>query len=330
MSISPEQVLGKAGEQESVDLAELGKSYTPPIHLDTTPEVSDVIAEMPWWAARGLVYIIAGFVVVAFIWSSLSMVDIVTESRGTLMPEGYVKPVQAPGAGVVQAVFVKEGETIEGGKEIVQLDASEIRTRLTKLREELTTNQTQLRQVMATRPVSEALEQQNRIARLQSEIAAAELSLRHTTITAPVSGVITSLDVHSIGVVLTPGQTIASIAPAGARLVVEAQVPNKDIAFIEKGLPAKLKFDAFPFQDYGTVDGTVIEVSPDAQQDKSLGSFYKVTIAPRQAQIAAKGKILPLRPGLALTAEIITERKSILSLILAPFRELKGKIGGAQ
>ena len=140
--------------QESVDLAELGKSYTPPETLDTTPEVSDVIAAMPWWAARGLVYIIAGFLVVAFVWASMSMVDIVTESRGTLMPEGYVKPVQAPGAGVVQSVFVKEGETIERGRAIVQLDATEIRTRLGKLREELATNQTQLRQIMVNRPAS--------------------------------------------------------------------------------------------------------------------------------------------------------------------------------
>lgn len=323
-------VASPTDDQESVDLAELGKSYTPPITLDTTPEVSDVIAEMPWWAARGLVYIIAGFVVVAFVWASLSMVDIVTESRGTLVPEGYVKPVQAPGAGVVQAVFVKEGDTIERGQAIVQLDATEMRTRLNKLREELTTNQTQLRQLMVTRPVGEALEQQNRIARLQTEIAAAELSLRHTSITAPVGGVITAMEVHSTGAVLSPGQTIASIAPSGVRLVVEAQVPNKDIAFIEKGLPARLKFDAFPFQDYGTVEGNVIEVSPDAQLDKGLGSFYKVTIAPRQTQIAAKGKILQLKPGLALTAEIITERKSILSLILAPFRQLKSEIGGAK
>jgi len=316
--------------QESVDLAELGKSYTPPQTFDTAPEVSDVIAEMPWWAARGLVYIIAGFLVVAFLWASFSMVDLVTESRGTLVPEGYVKPVQSAGAGVVQTVFVKEGDTIESGQALVQLDAVEIRARLGKLREELATNQTQLRQLMVNRPVGETLEQQNRIARLQSEIAAAELSLRHTTITAPVGGVITALDVRSAGAVLQPGQTIASIAPSGARLVVEAQVLNKDIAFIEKGLPAKLKFDAFPFQDYGTLEGTVIEVSPDAQLDKGLGSFYKVTIVPRQTQIAAKGKILPLRPGLALTAEIITERKSILSLILAPFRELKGQITGAQ
>ncbi len=316
--------------QESVDLAELGKSYTPPETMDTTPEVSDVIANMPWWAARGLVYIIAGFLVAAFVWSSLSMVDVVTESRATLVPEGHVKPVQAAGAGVVQNVFVKEGDTLERGQALVQLDATEIRTRLGKLREELATNQTQLRQAMANRPFAETLEQQNRIARLQSEISGAELSLRHTTITTPVDGVVTALDVRSPGAVLEAGQTIASVAPAGARLVVEAQVPNKDIAFIEKGLPVRLKFDAFPFQDYGTLDGTVIEVSPDAQVDKELGSFYKVTIAPRKAEIMAKGKSMPLRPGLAVTAEIITERKSILSLILEPFRKLKGEISGAK
>jgi multidrug efflux pump subunit AcrA (membrane-fusion protein) len=108
---------------------------------------------------------------------------------------------------------------------------------------------------------------------------------------------------------------------------VEAHVANKDIAFIEKGSRAKLKFDAFPFQDYGVIEGTVIEVSPDSQPDKDLGSFYKVTIAPRQTEIVAKQKKIQLRPGLALTAEIVTERKSILSLILEPFRKLKSQTG---
>jgi multidrug efflux pump subunit AcrA (membrane-fusion protein) len=315
---------------ESVDLAALGRTYTPPAQLDTSTEVSDVIGKLPWWAARGLVYIIIGFVVVAVVWASLSMVDIVAESRGTLLPEGYVKPVQAAGVGVVQSVLVREGESVERGQALVQLDATEMRTRLSKLREELSTSESQLRQSMVSRPVAETMEQQNRISRLQSEIAAAELSLQHTTITAPVSGLVTTLDVRSAGVVLQAGQTVATIAPTGARLLAEARVPNKDIAFIEKGLPAKLKFDAFPFQDYGTVEGTVVEVSPDAQLDKDLGSFYKVTIAPKQTSIAAKGRNIPLRPGLALTAEIVTERKSILNLILEPFRKLKSEIGGAK
>jgi multidrug efflux pump subunit AcrA (membrane-fusion protein) len=309
----------------TLDLAALGKSYTPPQLLDTAPEVSDVIGKMPWWAARGLLYIIIGFIIVAFLWAGLSTVDVVTESRGALVPEGYVKPVQAAGRGVVQHLFIKEGEQVERGQALLQLDATEMRTRLSKLREELESSQAQLRQLMVNRPVTETLEQQNKIASLQSEIAAAELSLQHTTVTAPVAGVVTTLDVRGTGAVLQEGQTIATISPAGARLLVEAQVPNKDIAFIEKGLPAKLKFDAFPFQDYGTVEGTVIEIGADAQVSRDGVSSYKVLIAPERTSVMAKGKAIPLKPGLALTAEIITERKSILALILEPFSKLKGE-----
>lgn len=313
--------------EESIDLAALGKAYTPPAQMETSAEVSHVISTMPWWAARGLVYIIIAFVIVAFLWSSLSMVDVVAESRGVLVPEGYVKPVQAVSSGVVQNVLVREGQTVQRGQALIQLDATEMRSRLGGLREELKSSQAQLRQSMVSRPIAETLEQQNRIARLQSEITAAELSLQNTTITAPVSGVITTLDARSTGALLQPGQTVLTIAPSGARLVAEAQLSNRDIAFIETGLPAKLKFDAFPHQDYGAVEGTVIAVAPDAQVDKESGSYYKVTIVPQQTAIEARGKNIQLRPGLTLSADIVTERKSILSLILEPFRQLKGNRG---
>lgn len=310
-------------QQETIDLAALGRSYPAPHMADTSSEVSDVIARMPSWATRGLLYLIAGFVVVAFLWAALSKVDIVAQSRATLVHEGYVKPVQAAGGGTVQNIFVREGQTVVRGQVMAELDATEMRTRLNKLREELESSEFQLRQFMVTRPLAETLDQQNRIARLQSEIASAQMALRHTAIKAPVDGTITTLDVRNAGTVIQPGQVIANIAPAGARLLVEAQVLNKDIAFVEKGSPAKLRFDAFPYQDYGIVEGTVIEISPDARTGKEFESFYKVMIVPLQTQISARGKNVPLRSGLTLTAEIITDRKSILSLILEPFRKLK-------
>ena len=313
---------------DAVDLAALGQSYAPTQESDTSPEVSDVIATLPWWAARGLLYIIIGFILAALVWAWLSKIDVVVEARGALVPEGNVQPVQATGGGPVQTVLVKEGASVEHGQPLVQLDGAELRLRLGKLQEELADDQQQLRQLLATGTPNERLEQQGRIARLQSEIAAVEESLRHTTITAPFSGTITTLNVRRPGTVLEAGQTIATIAPSAAKLVVEAQVPNKDIAFIERGLPVKLKFDAFPFQDYGTIEGTVSEIAPDAQTDKEAGSFYKITITPQQTSIIAKGQPIALRPGLALTAEIVTEHKSILSILFEPLRKLKSASGG--
>lgn len=320
MSSTPPQT---ADANDAVDLAALGKSYAPPHAPDASPEVSDVIATLPWWAARGLLYLVVGFVAAALVWASLSRVDVVVEARGALVPEGYVKPVQSVGSGTVQGVLVREGETVVRGQPLVQLDAAEMRTLHARLREELQTSERQLRQLMVSRPVNETLEQQNRIARLQSEIAAAEQALRHTTITAPFAGVVTAVEVRGRGAVLQAGQTVAVIAPSDAPLVVEARVSNRDIAFVEPGLPAKLKLDAFPYQEYGAVEAEVSAVAPDAQLSEDGGSFYKVLITPRQTSINARGKTVPLRPGLALGAEIVTERKSVLSLLFEPFRKLK-------
>ena len=310
---------------QPLDLAAIGQTWTPPQVVDTSPEVSDVLSEMPWWAARGLLYIIGGFLATALVWAYFSQIDVIIEARGTLVHEGYARPVQAVAGGVVQNVFVRHGDAVERGQPLLQLDATGLHARARKLREELTTSQEQLRQLRALKgPVAETLEQENRLTRLQSEITSAELSLRQTMVIAPVTGTITSLDIRGAGAVLQPGQSIATIAPAGARLLVEAHVPNKDIALVEKGLPVKVKFDAFPFQDYGIVPGTIAEVAPDAEANKETGSFYKVMIALAQTNITSKEKAIPLRPGLTLTAEVVTDRKSILNLMLEPFRELKG------
>ena len=317
--------------EEPIDLAELGRTYEPAVALDTPPEVSDVLGEMPWRPARGLLYLIIVFLLVATAGAYFSRIDIVIEARGALVPEGYTRPMQAVGGGLVQFVLAREGETVTRGQAILQLDATEMRTRLLKLREELTTSQEQLRQARSLKgPVASTLEQENRIARLQTEIAAAELNLKHTTISAPVAGALTTLDVNSPGAVIQPGQKVGAIAPEGARLVVEAQTRNKDIALIEKGLPVKLKFDAFPFQDYGLIAGSVMEVAPDAQANNETGSYYKVLIALERASFVAKGRNIPLRPGMAVTAEIITEQRSVLDLIFEPFRQLKGATNSAK
>jgi len=72
----------------------------------------------------------------------------------------------------------------------------------------------------------------------------------------------------------------------------------------------------------GVVEGTVIDVSPDATNKDSV-NYYKVTIAPNKTWISTGGKDVMLRPGLSVSAEIITERRTVLSLLLEPARKLK-------
>ena len=98
--------------------------------------------------------------------------------------------------------------------------------------------------------------------------------------------------------------------------MVEATVRNKDIGLIEPGLPAKLKIDAYPFQDFGVVPAKVISIEP-------AGGEYKVMLAPERTTINVHGKRKQLLPGLTLTADIVTDHRSLLSLLATPFRRFK-------
>jgi hemolysin D len=64
-----------------------------------------------------------------------------------------------------------------------------------------------------------------------------------------------------VGGVVKPGDTILNVVPLSATLEVEAQVLNKDIGIVLPGQRVTVKFDAFPFTRYGTIDGEVIDVS---------------------------------------------------------------------
>jgi len=97
---------------------------------------------------------------------------------------------------------------------------------------------------------------------------------------------------------------------------VIATVRNKDIGLIELGLPAKLKIDAYPFQDFGVVPAKVTAI-------ESEGSDYKVLLTPERTTIDVHGRSKPLRPGLTLTADIVTDHRTLLSLLAAPFRRFK-------
>ena len=296
------------------------------VTADTTaPEVPDVLTAMPWWAARGLLYLVTAFVVIALCWAGLSPVDIVVEARGRLVPEGEIQMVQAPQAGAVREVRVREGDPVQRGTILVQLDPPAPHTDREKLAAELTTGEQRLEQLQAAgAPIADVLEQKARLSRLQGELKAAEQSERLTYIRAPVDGVIASLDVPGAGAVVDEGSRIATIVTKNARLLAEVRVPNKDVAFVASGRRAKLKIDAFPYQDYGTLTGRVSNVSSDARADERFGSYYKVTIILDQEAFRVGGQSLSLLPGLTLTAGIVTERKSVLSLLLDPFRKVRG------
>lgn len=153
----------------------------------------------------------------------------------------------------------------------------------------------------------------------RTELANRQLERRQAVISAPMDGVVTSGDVK-VGDVLEAGKPVAEIAPqAGFRF--EAAVPSEEVGHLRLGMPARIKLDAYDYQRYGTLAGTVAYLSPDSGVTDGKGAaIYVVRIAPAGDEVgrgAYRGRV---KLGMGGLAEIITGRESLLSILVKKIR----------
>ncbi|MBW4615562.1 MAG: HlyD family efflux transporter periplasmic adaptor subunit [Desmonostoc vinosum HA7617-LM4] len=167
---------------------------------------------------------------------------------------------------------------------------SEILTQINKRQEELTNVQGQLNQ-----------------ARKQQDLE---------TIEAPVAGTI--YRVKATKGPVQSGEELLSILPEGEQMLLEVKVLNRDIGFIRQGMKAKVKMATFPFQEFGTIDGEVAQVSPNAVVDKELGLVFPTRIKLNKHSVNVRGQEVEFTPGMTATGEIVTRKKSILTFITEP------------
>ncbi|EJL21735.1 type I secretion membrane fusion protein, HlyD family [Caulobacter sp. AP07] len=146
---------------------------------------------------------------------------------------------------------------------------------------------------------------------------------------APVSGTVQQLAVHTIGGVVQPAQALIVIVPDGSDYEVEARILNKDIGFIREGQSVRVKLEAFPFTDYGLIEGEVRSVTRDAIQDEKLGLVYATRI--RLACASGRAEVAPLcarvGAGMAVQAEIRTGSRRILQYLLSPISKSLDEAG---
>ena len=84
-------------------------------------------------------------------------------------------------------------------------------------------------------------------------------------IRSPVDGIVKSLAVKTIGGVVQPGDVMAEIVPVDDSLVVDARLPVEDIGFVHAGQTVQLSLTSADSQQFGTIDGEVVGVAPDAR-----------------------------------------------------------------
>ena len=201
-------------------------------------------------------------------------------------------------------------------------EAQRLQIELNQKRAESRQKQLEAQQQMQQLAVK-VTELESKVKENQVLLATAKTQLQQQQLNAPVDGVVLSLNARRQGEFARPEQTLVEIAPQGQPLVLSAVLPNTQAGFVKVGMPVQLKFDAYPYQDYGIVTGTVNSISPDSKLDEKLGQVYRVEILLNQNAINAKGQLFQFKPGQTAQAEIVTRRRRIADVLLDPLKKLQ-------
>lgn len=185
-----------------------------------------------------------------------------------------------------------------------------------------------------------AADANNELVQTESELAQARENMamradpvERSQIKAPLRGVVKNIRINTVGGVVQAGQDILEIVPLDDKLIVQAYISPKDVAFISVGQDALIKVSAYDYAIYGGLDGKVILLSPDTLQDERRPSelklnpdqsYYRVLVETSGSYITDKaGNRLDISPGMTATVDIKTGEKTIFQYLIKPITRMK-------
>lgn len=157
----------------------------------------------------------------------------------------------------------------------------------------------------------------------QKDVMRASSRKRIMQVESPVDGTVQQLTVHTIGGVVPAAQPLMNIVPKNAAIEIEAFVENKDVGFVKEKQRVAIKFDAFEYTKYGTVDGEITHVSRDSINDEKRGLIYSLRIKLKQGTIEVDGKDTEISPGMSINAEIKIGTRRVIEYLLSPLMRYK-------
>ena len=149
------------------------------------------------------------------------------------------------------------------------------------------------------------------------------IKLDNSAIRSPIDGTILKLNLRNSGQVVEAGTAIATIVPSEVPLVFKARVEPADIGRVRIGQRVQIRVSAYPFPDYGILNGTVTSISPDTFTPNNIVSgevYYEATIAPERGFLGEGDRVYPIQSGMEARADIITSEETVLTFVLRKAR----------
>jgi membrane fusion protein, adhesin transport system len=148
--------------------------------------------------------------------------------------------------------------------------------------------------------------------------------VERTVLRAPLPGRVNRVLVTTRGAAVSPGQPLLEIVPSDESLLVEARVRPEDISFVRMGQQAKVAITAYDRSVYGTLDGEVVNISPDAVLEERTGETYYLVRVRTQSNALRdpSGRQMPIGPGMVAEVDLLGDSRTVLQYILTPITRL--------
>lgn len=151
-------------------------------------------------------------------------------------------------------------------------------------------------------------------------------TLSRTIFKSPVRGIVKEIDVMTLGGVIPQNGKLMTIVPLDEKLLVEARISPRDIAFIRPDQEALVKITAYDYSIYGGLNGKVAMISPDTIRDevKQDQFYYRVYIRTESDKLNNNaGQEFNITPGMVATVDIRTGSKTVMDYLIKPFNKAK-------
>lgn len=386
------------------------------LKYDFMPSLLEIIERPAHKAGTVIIVGIFTLLISAIFWACLSEIDVVITANGSVQPIGNLNVVKTYSGGIVKSINVSEGNFVEKGDILIELDtealkidvnqlkkqqkilktqkeiyeriiggndlsevktsdysddlkpyvqaildsdtsyrnslanyendksSAEINHKIAKLQleqyknggtkhqintQELSVQQYALSVKNAELQISNAKTQyalqvnsyiseiNNTLDEIQSNLEKYRISTEYQNIIAPVSGYVNNVAVNTLGETVTSAQQLVTIVPCNTPNEMLCYVKNTDIADIEVGMNAEIKLEAYPYNRYGTVKGTVKYISPSSFANEQLGNVYVVKL-----ELDNDNENIRIISGLSGVVEIKIDKRTVMEYFLEPI--LKG------
>lgn len=290
---------------------------------------------------NGIILFIVFIVISFFTWAFYTEIEEVSYATGKIIPSDNIIKIQHHESAEVLTLNVKNGQQVKRGdiliefnNDVYNLMIKELKNRLKGLKNRKNIYQQQLEirkrlykerlnsKITFLKIKNQLNDTEIEIGKLEKEISIIENKLDKSIIRSPIDGTIHNLKINSKDEVINGGVTILEVYPKKQALLAEIRISPKDIGHIKIEHDTTIKLDTYDYSRYGGIQEKLLEISKSTYIDENNEPFYKGHVSITTNKI---NNLLPIIPGMTLTAEIKTGKKNILEYLFKPVYYIKNR-----